>query len=293
LSDIDPVLRQVNGLVRQSRFPEAIVLLEDLRRAQTEEDPKVLEPLIDLYEITGQAEKAEACFEPPVPPRDLRARVGVPHAASYHEGGHKSIVDLAAALPDGAESLASYRHIYDFGCGAGRQVRWLPKFAPEATLYGSDIDTESIRWCEEKMGFAQWRVNELTPPLPYSEAQFDLVYSLSVFTHLNEDMQFRWLEELQRVTQPGGVLLLTIHGQKRFEEMAERDSREIPKETLDEQGFAFGPYADHREDLYGEDSGVTFHAHHYVREKWADFFTIESIISLGLANWQDIVVARR
>lgn len=220
-------------------------------------------------------------------------RVGVPRAASYHEGGRNSIVDLRQALPDGPDSLLSFRHIYDFGCGAGRQLRWLPEFAPEAELYGSDIDQESIRWCDEKLKFAQWRVNGLTPPLPYDEGHFDLVYSISVFTHLNEQMQFRWLEELKRVTKPGGVLLLTIHGQKRFEEMAARDSRDISADTLEKQGFVFGPYADRREEIYGEDSGVTFHSPQYIADKWSRYFTIEGLVSLGLANWQDIVVARR
>ena len=54
--------------------------------------------------------------------------------------------------------------------------------------------------------------NAPIPPLPYPDEYFDVVYCLSVFTHLNESMQDLWIEELSRILKPGGVLLLTIYG---------------------------------------------------------------------------------
>jgi len=43
------------------------------------------------------------------------------------------------------------------------------------------------------------------PPMSYEDNMFDFVYSISIFTHLPEDMQFAWLQELQRITKPGGI----------------------------------------------------------------------------------------
>ena len=53
----------------------------------------------------------------------------------------------------------------------------------------------------------------LEPGLDLAADDFDLVYSYSVFTHLPEVMQRPWLDELVRVTRPGGHLLLTFHGE--------------------------------------------------------------------------------
>ena len=35
---------------------------------------------------------------------------------------------------------------------------------------------------------------------------------LSVLTHLDEDNQFFYLKELNRITKPGGIIILSTHG---------------------------------------------------------------------------------
>lgn len=41
---------------------------------------------------------------------------------------------------------------------------------------------------------------------------FHAIYGISVFTHLSEEYQVRWLRELSRILRPHGTLLLTVHG---------------------------------------------------------------------------------
>jgi SAM-dependent methyltransferase len=50
------------------------------------------------------------------------------------------------------------------------------------------------------------------PPLTYAEDQFDVLYSVSVFSHLHPDTHAQWLKELSRVVNPGGYAFLTIEG---------------------------------------------------------------------------------
>ena len=47
------------------------------------------------------------------------------------------------------------------------------------------------------------------PPLPFDNEFFDFIFSISVLTHIPEDMQFAWLAELNRVLKVGGTALLS------------------------------------------------------------------------------------
>jgi ubiquinone/menaquinone biosynthesis C-methylase UbiE len=81
-------------------------------------------------------------------------------------------------------------------------------------LHGVDVDGEAIAWCEENLAGGQFTVSPVTPPLSFASEYFDAVYCISVFTHLDEAMQDKWLAELARILKPGGVLVFTIHGER-------------------------------------------------------------------------------
>jgi len=52
----------------------------------------------------------------------------------------------------------------------------------------------------------------LQPPTGLPAQGFDLVYGISVLSHLSEPDQFAWLAELARLTRPGALLLLSTLG---------------------------------------------------------------------------------
>ncbi|MCP6725914.1 class I SAM-dependent methyltransferase, partial [Klebsiella pneumoniae] len=86
--------------------------------------------------------------------------------------------------------LDSIGSVLDFGCGCGRVTRWWADF--EGAVAGSDVNAEAVAWCRENLGFASFEQNALAPPLDFDDASFDLVYALSVFTHLTEELQLAW-----------------------------------------------------------------------------------------------------
>ena len=116
-----------------------------------------------------------------------------------------------------------------------------------------------------------------TPPLESADETFDLVYALSVFTHMNESAQHAWLAELQRVTRRGAVLLLSTHGPHTWPSLPPRYRRQI---ELD--GFL---WVDATENAY--------HSPTYVRERWSAHFDVLDVIPHGVVGYQDLVVSRR
>ena len=40
----------------------------------------------------------------------------------------------------------------------------------------------------------------------------DMVFAISVFTHLSENLSSEWMTEIMRVLKPGGIFLFSSHG---------------------------------------------------------------------------------
>lgn len=82
-------------------------------------------------------------------------------------------------------------------------------------IYGTDYNPSLIRWCEDNLPFVRVSVNDLNSRTDYPDNSFDIVYTISVFTHLLRAMQSSCLDELIRVTKPGGYIIITVHGLSR------------------------------------------------------------------------------
>ena len=170
-----------------------------------------------------------------LPPARLRYKVrGSASGDAFARIGRACATDIDAALRSCGHSVAQSRRILDFGCGCGGTLLWLTDLAPTASISGTDIDASAIEWCGANIPFAKFAVNGALPPLAYADASFDLVYAVSVFTHLDEDYQFRWLAELERIIVPGGVCVVTLAGPGSWNEMPVSD-----RQMLADRGFVY------------------------------------------------------
>ena len=79
-------------------------------------------------------------------------------------------------------------------------------------FYGTDNNARSINWCSDNIPDIEFSLNGLSPPLNYSNDLFDIIYGISIFTHLSEEMHFSWINELYRVLNKDGIMLLTTAG---------------------------------------------------------------------------------
>lgn len=104
--------------------------------------------------------------------------------------------------------------VLEWGCGPGRVIRHMPGLLADLdpAVTGSDYNPGSVTWCAANLPGIRFTVNDLMPPLPYPDDAFEVVYSISVFTHLSEEAQLAWAAELRRVLAPGGVLICSTHG---------------------------------------------------------------------------------
>jgi SAM-dependent methyltransferase len=135
--------------------------------------------------------------------------------AEYKRSGEEAARlywDLIAPHVQGASPTPA--RVCEWGCGPGRIIRHLPVLAAgnAVDFYGSDYNRASIEWCRTHLPGITFLVNDLAPPLPVDDGFFDLIFCRSVFTHLSASLHDRWIGELRRAVRPGGVVILTTHG---------------------------------------------------------------------------------
>jgi len=216
---------------------------------------------------------------PPLPPRPLMVRVaGTADADWFLRAGRAGYDAIAAAV-----SLGEAESVLDFGCGCGRVTRYWYDFP--GSVAGTDLDARAIAWCRENLPFARFETNGLAPPLAFPDASFDLVYALSVFTHLTADLQLAWRDELRRVLRPGGLLLVTTHGRSY-----------VPRLTAEERKrFERGELVVRWGEVAGSNLCSAYHPEAYLREAFADGLELVRVEPEGARGnpTQDLVLLRR
>ena len=191
----------------------------------------------------------------PLPPAHLQVLVAGAASPRFEEKGADAAASIREILRRTGGDIGECRAVLDFGVGCGRIARhWASVGGPE--FHACDYNELLVRWCQENLPFLRTAKNELEPPLPYEDGAFDLVYAYSVFTHLTEPLQHRWMSELVRVVEPGGRIVLSTHGD------ATRDQMEPSVEARYDRGefavrFAATP---------GSNLCSAFHPEGWVRE---------------------------
>lgn len=150
----------------------------------------------------------------PIPPPELIGLVtgGDDHAVFLATGAADRTLILDALNQAEPGRARDRLRILDWGCGCGRIARHWSAPPRPAKLFGCDINEDLVNWSRQNLPFGEFQVSTVLPPLPYQADSFDLVYGISVLTHLTFDQHLAWVQELWRVLSPGGLLVLTAHG---------------------------------------------------------------------------------
>ena len=198
--------------------------------------------------------------------------------SSYYDNGRKTaewLINLAEKHMD-----LTGKTVLDWGCGPARLVRHLPELVQHATCFGTDYNERSIRWCQDHLPAIDFRINGLMPPLSFEDQSFNMVYGISIFTHLSEPAHKAWIKELHRVLSPGGILVLTLHGHSFRMKLNEEERNRFDEGRLVVRGQV----------KEGHRTYTTFHPERWVRS-WASEFTVAEHIP-GAPGVQDTWIFR-
>jgi SAM-dependent methyltransferase len=247
----------------------------------------------------------------PLPTYTQMLGIGSHSVRHYYESGVTCSLPIAvAALAAGIDLRAEIR-VLDFGCGAARQLLHFTRRFPAPRYHACDVNEPAVRFVQRNYPEVEAWQNAFRPPLPCEPGYFDMVYSVSVFSHLGPEDQRLWLAELARITRRGGCCFLTTEG---FTALGQVDVAALPgdlaarRATLAGAGLIFQDYADlaahkaseHRVRFGSKYLGIegrygtTLLAPDYIRAHWAEFgFAVETILEGIIDYRQDLVVLRR
>jgi SAM-dependent methyltransferase len=198
---------------------------------------------------------------PVPPPRLIYLVAHTTDARWYLESGRLAADALRELLARSGPRIEETGALLDFGCGCGRVIRHWREL--DADVHGSDLNGAAVAWCTANLPFSFTR-NGLAPPLPHPDGTFDLVYALSVFTHLPEELQLAWAGELRRVLAPGGRLVLSTHG----------DRYRGRLDATERRAFDAGELVTRRSEIAGSNLCTAFHPPAWVRERLAHAFEV-------------------
>lgn len=152
----------------------------------------------------------------------------------YKEDGSNTAIEIL----EWTSKYKQPRKVLEWGCGVSRVIRHIPDYAgKDCQVYGVDINDEMINWNAKNIAGVKFEKNNYNPPLSFPDNQFDLIFALSVFTHIEPEVQNLWVKEIHRVAGVNGIFLFTTHGK-----MYESHLNEKAAEELKSKGAFLQPY---------------------------------------------------
>lgn len=206
---------------------------------------------------------------------------------------------MAQALCDAVRTYTGRpierQKVLDFGCGVGRVALPMRHFCrkPDVCV---DVDPRAIRYLRGQLPDTRCRVTQFDPPLPFDDDTFGVVFSVSIWTHLNAESSDAWLAEITRILKPGGYAFLTTSNyavlklRRQHPVSAEMGWADVTDDQLRDQGFVFIPGG----SAPGTGTyGLSSHDPDFIRRDWARFMDVVDIVPGGILGAQDINVLRK
>lgn len=164
----------------------------------------------------------------------------------YLSDGWRTMSELMYLLERLDRPLMKTRSVLEFAAGFGRFTRHLARALPNAVTC-TDIQPGSVEFLRDQFKVNAFYSSTRPEEIVYPQ-QYELIFVLSLFTHLPVERWGAWLKHLHRGLAPGGLLVFSVHNEKAAKEEGvtfdERGthfirSSESPQLTPDEYGTTF------------------------------------------------------
>lgn len=203
----------------------------------------------------------------------------------YLADGWRTLSELMLLLEAVDQPLLKMRHVLEFASGHGRFTRHLVKALGAERVVVSDVVPGAVEFLQgtfEVDGFMSASV----PEQVQWPQRYDLVFVLSLFSHLPRSTWSRWLKALYEAVAPGGLLVFSTHGTK---------AAAFDSVVLSDEGFFFTPSSESNAiDAY--EYGTTFTSEAFVLQAIAETLGADCLVHkapVHFWNHQDAYVLRR
>jgi ubiquinone/menaquinone biosynthesis C-methylase UbiE len=203
---------------------------------------------------------------------------------NYYNDGRDTALWLVQELSHYASS--TNLKILDWGCGPARVVRHLPELLPHAKIVASDYNEQTVSWCKTHVHGVEFVKNSVSPPLPFHDQSFDIIYALSVFTHLSLENHYRWREEIYRLLSPGGIFLFTTQGNIFISKLSE----------IEKKKFLLGELVVRGKVKEGHRLFSAFHPQQFIHSIFSDKWRVLKFTNGKMKDWgpeQDVWIVQK
>jgi len=230
----------------------------------------------------------------PLPP--IAERHG--HAGSDAEflaWGKADADTIMGCIESAGLSSANGLSIMDFGCSSGRMLRhFYPKVqSHQWKLTGVDVSARRIEWMRRNFpNDIQVYTGSFLPMLPFESNSIDVIYGMSVFTHIKY-LWDQWLLEMRRVLKPGGLLIQSVHTERAWDFFSQNKDEDWVKDSL---GTLVVEHKEMPDDFvyFGNlDKNQVFWKKDIVLEFWGRYFTEVKMHPPTPSTYQDWVIAKK
>jgi SAM-dependent methyltransferase len=202
----------------------------------------------------------------------------------YLADGWRTLSELMVLLEAVDRPLLKTSRFLEFASGHGRFTRHLVKALGSERVTVSDVVPDAVDFSRTTFGVRGF-VSSVRPEDVQWPARYDVVFVLSLFSHLPRRTWLPWLERLYEALAPGGLLVFSTHGLK----AARHDSV-----ALDAEGFAFWPSSE-SQAIDAQEYGTAFTSEEFVLARIAESMGLDKLVhraTVHFWNHQDAYVLR-